>query len=104
MKRRGGTIQYWHEVDEQPGIYLTVEYAYWPATKGHCDRYGVPEEPDDDEEIEITSVKDDNGNEVELPDEVISQLMDDCLADVERAAENAAIDRAEAREEYYGRD
>lgn len=102
MKRQGGSIQYWHEVDDQPGVYLTIEYAYWPATKGHCDRYGVPEEPDDGPEVEITSIKDEAGNEVELPESVIEQLLEDCLVDVERAAENAAIDRAEARAEYYG--
>lgn len=35
---------------------IEVQFEYSEARKGSRDRYGVPEEPDDPEEIEITAV------------------------------------------------
>ena len=35
-----------------------VEFSHTRGLRGTRDRYGAPEEPDDEEEIEITSVRD----------------------------------------------
>jgi len=37
-------------------IDIEVEFDYFPAMRGHRDKYGCPEEPDDPEELEITKV------------------------------------------------
>jgi hypothetical protein len=40
----------WHDVT------LEVEFCFYPWCKGHCDKYGAPEEPDTEAEIEIQQV------------------------------------------------
>ena len=38
-------------------IPIEVEFEFTKGMKGTRDRYGVPEEPDDDDEIEIVAVR-----------------------------------------------
>lgn len=37
-------------------VPVTVEYVYHAPTKGHRDKFGVPEEPDEGPTVEITAV------------------------------------------------
>lgn len=39
------------------GIELTMLYNYFPPTSGSTDKYGVPLEPDDPEDVEILGIE-----------------------------------------------
>lgn len=49
-------------------IELTLEWEFIPESRGHRDRYGAPEEPDEPAYLELQSAKDSNGMEWELTD------------------------------------
>jgi hypothetical protein len=57
---------------------VQVEYEYIPASRGHRDSYGCPEEPDEPESVEISSVKV-QGNEVEVCDKDLEKLSEEIL-------------------------
>jgi hypothetical protein len=56
---------FWFDVRHpETGEWLEVEATYQPPWRGSRDRYGVPEEPDDPEELEICRVCNKAGEEV----------------------------------------
>lgn len=65
----------WQEID------LEVEYRYSKGMRGSRDRWGVPLEPDDPEEVEIQSVQDANGKEVDLTKDEMDHLEEKCMDD-----------------------
>lgn len=75
------------EMGEEHEYVLEVDYHYYKGCKGHCDKYGVPEEPDDDQEIEIQSVTH-NGVDFELTDKENNRLMEACWENLEEKAYN----------------
>jgi hypothetical protein len=60
------------------GITFNVEFEYFPGQKGYRNSMGVPEEPDDPEELVINSVH------YKLHD-VTDRLDDDWFAEIEEA-------------------
>ena len=71
-------------------IQITVEFDYFPPSRGHRDRYGAPEEPDVPAEVEITSVKDVNGVELQLDESRLDSIKTEIwewIADHKREAE-----------------
>lgn len=74
-------LETWVERDEQE-ISVTVEFSYSSGCRGARDRYGAPLEPDDDAEIEIQSVKDEHGKEVELTTAEEKRIESLCWDDV----------------------
>lgn len=57
---------------------LIVTYEAYPPSRGKRDRYGVPLEPDEDAAIEIESVTDEGGAEVDTDlDEIERQIWDE---------------------------
>jgi hypothetical protein len=65
---------------------LDVEYTYVPESRGHRDRYGAPEEPDEPAHVEINSVKY-NGHEIHdiLSDDDIETLTEKINSELEDA-------------------
>ncbi len=57
-------------------INLTIDLTYIPACRGHRDRYGCPEEPDEPAGFEITSCSDADGLEYELTDKEYDDVME----------------------------
>lgn len=49
---------------------VEVEFTYHKGSKGHCDKYGAPEEPDEDPEMEFITATT-NGVEIALTDDEI---------------------------------
>lgn len=48
---------------------IEIDYSYIPGSHGHCDKYGAPEEPDIDPEIEINHITNkDNGEQIDFED------------------------------------
>ena len=86
-------------------IDIKVEVKIWPASRGYRDKYGCPEEPDTEAEVEILSVTDD----IELTDDEINaieieafeQAADNAMADAERRAADAKEDRERDRYAYF---
>ena len=68
---------------------VSVEYAYQAERKGSRNRYGVPEEPDEPEEVEILAVTLQDGHDV-------TQLLDKRDSD---SLEEEAFKDAAARSE-----
>lgn len=83
----------WQEID------LEVEYHYSKGMRGSRDRWGVPLEPDDPEEVEIQSVTDANGNEVELTASEMDRVEQLCFKDRAERYQDALEMRAEAHYE-----
>jgi len=93
---------YDEEGDEVP---VTIEYTYYGGCKGATEN-GIPIEPDDPEEVEIVSVKDENGDDFELSDEETERFYEEAFEDaresIEDAKAEAAISRWEdERDGYY---
>jgi hypothetical protein len=102
---------------ELHGITINVYGEYSPAQRGSRDRYGVPLEPDDDEEVFINDTFVDGKNltseeiakmlemnEDDLNDILETALMESYHYDKEAAAEARAIDIYESkklRDENY---
>ena len=69
------------ETDEE--IPITGEYDYYPEERGSRERgTGLQIEPDEPATVEITSVKDNTGNEVELSTNDIQRIEDEIFDDV----------------------
>ena len=63
------------ETDVEEDIAVTVTYTYYPASRGARERgTGAPLEPDEDASIEIESVKDSTGKEIDVSDSDLKQL------------------------------
>jgi len=60
-------------------LEVTVEFDYQPPCRGSRDSMGVPLEPDDEEEIEITAVTDEHGNDIDLTSDEESDIEEKCL-------------------------
>ena len=70
------------ENEEAIDIAITVEFEYTGPHRGYRDSMGVPEEPDDEAEIEILSITDEDEKVVkttEKEDEIITQACFDSL-------------------------
>jgi hypothetical protein len=66
------------ETDVEKEVDVTVTYTYYPASRGARERgTGAPLEPDEDASIEIESVKDSTGKEINLSDSDLEQLQND---------------------------
>lgn len=69
------------ERDDQE-IAVEVEYTYSRGSRGHCDRYGAPEEPDDDPEVEVQSVTGPDGKEMVLTPDEEKKIEEACWEDL----------------------
>ncbi len=78
-------------VRNEEDVSLTIEGTYVPRCKGATDgRYGPPIEPDEPAVIEIDSVLDEDGNEVELTEDESERAQEEgmrALADMEEGYE-----------------
>lgn len=75
--------------DVETEVEIVIEYTCYAAHRGHCDKYGAPEEPDEDAHVEIDSIIDKaTGNEIEVTD----NEMDKLLQEVERYEEGQRSD------------
>lgn len=55
-------------------LAIEVDYDFYGASRGARDRYGAPLEPDEDATVEITEVRDSNGNKLELCNEDLEKI------------------------------
>lgn len=76
-------------------IDVTVQYEYHAASRGYRNSVGVPEEPDEDAYVEIYSVLQADGTEVDLTTKEEAWLTEVCFEDAEIQREDAALERAE---------
>lgn len=65
---------YLRETDDRCEIDVTVQFDYYPPSRGSRDRWGAPLEPDEPENIEITSVWYDGGEQIH--DLKLTDIMD----------------------------
>ena len=78
------------EVDDTE-LPITVTWTYYPGSRGHHDKYGAPEEPDEPPSIELVEVKDDRGGDVELTPEQEKRIENelwDCIAKAQSGLPN----------------
>lgn len=70
--------------EEMTEIEVDVEYRYTPGCRGSRNSMGVPEEPDDPEELDIESVVDASGSDwlPSLTETQIDDLIDQCKSDM----------------------
>ena len=80
-------------------LEVKIEYSYYPFCPGAYEHKGPQLEPDTPAEVEITSVKDMNGVDLELNEDqqVVVEFM--CYQDVIHTSEDALERRAEDRRE-----
>ena len=62
-------------------VTVKVEYTCSKAYRGYRNSLGVPEEPDDDPEVDIVSVLDENGKEVKTTKDEDDIILQACLDD-----------------------
>ena len=60
-----GYDTYW-ENDEGKETLITVNFIYYPPTKGGRNEYGVPMEPDEDASLEILNIRTLHGQDPRL--------------------------------------
>lgn len=89
----GGCGTSWQEVE------LGVTFSRIPACRGYRNSMGVPEEPDEPACAEVESVTGPDGKPFELTLAEEQRLDELCDEEADRLAQDAAIDRAEARYE-----
>ena len=72
---------------------VTVEFSYHRAYRGYRNSYGVPEEPDEPEDVEIEVARDAEGRDIELNEkqeakvyEAIWKYIEDSRAEAEADA------------------
>ncbi len=73
MTRRQHTTYPFSNDTYPDGISLEVEFNYYPGCRGHCDKFGQKETPDDEPEIEVTLIEY-QGTEFELSDSELESL------------------------------
>jgi len=71
-------IEHTIERDDEE-IDVTIEFDYQPYCRGSRDEMGVPLEPDDEEEINITNVFDANENEYKLTEREETEVLNKCM-------------------------
>ena len=70
-------------------IPIEVIYSVSKARRGHRDRFGAQEEPDDDPELEIVTVtRMDTGQEIELTPSEQEAVEQECWEDAEEEADD----------------
>jgi hypothetical protein len=57
-------------------VEVTIELSYSPGCRGHCDRYGAPEEPDEPASFEVETVEDEHGNDYDLSDAEYDEVVE----------------------------
>ena len=72
------SMSYDLERDEET-LTLDVEFNYIKAHRGYRNSLGVPEEPDEPDEIEIEGITAEKGNEVNVTDEEVEAIEGACL-------------------------
>jgi hypothetical protein len=83
-------------------IPVTVEFNYSPAQRGAREHgTGVPLEPDYEEEIEIISVKNNDGVEVKLHATEDDELIEACVQSIHGCREQSIIDHFISRQEEF---
>jgi hypothetical protein len=83
--------------DEQ--VEVTISYSFSPPSRGHCDRFGCPEEPDTPAEYEVESIEvEDSGEELDF-DSLRMSDQERILIWCEEDAESRAEDYPERDEE-----
>jgi hypothetical protein len=66
------------ETDVEEDVDVTVTYTYYPSSRGARERgTGLQLEPDEEATIDIESVKDSTGKEIDLSDSDLEQLQND---------------------------
>jgi hypothetical protein len=68
-------------------IEVEVELNYIPGSRGHRDRYGCPEEPDEPPTFEIVDVSDKDGNDYDLSDTEYEEVIDKAMETYEHSLE-----------------
>lgn len=65
-------------------VKVEVTYTYTPASRGYRNSLGVPEEPDEDEDLDIKTVIDEKGIDrlSELTYSQVKELIDECMSDM----------------------
>lgn len=66
---------------ETEDILLEIHYEYHKAIRGHRNSLGVPEEPDDPEEIEIISITQ-SGKPFQVTDKELKDIETACWKDL----------------------
>ena len=67
-------------------VDVTVHFTYSKGVKGTRDKFGVPQEPDDDPEVEVTSVKVGDVDVLEsLPKPCVDSLVEEAWDEVREA-------------------
>lgn len=68
---------------------LEVEYSVTRASRGRRDSMGVPEEPDEEAELEVGSIVDkDTGNEFEVTADELDRITEECWEDLASRADD----------------
>lgn len=57
-------------------VEVEIELCYFPASRGHRDKYGAPEEPDEPASFEVETVEDAHGNPYDLSDAEYDEVID----------------------------
>ncbi len=57
-------------------IDVTITLSYIPGSRGHRDRYGAPEEPDEPATFEVDTVEDQHGNDYDLTDSEYDEVLE----------------------------
>lgn len=71
----------WKEPED---IDVTIEFIYHGAHFGSRDSLGVPLEPDEPAFVDICSIRDINGDEIEVDDKEYAELEKKCIEEIER--------------------
>ncbi len=87
-------------VERDDEVELTVEGEYWPGCRGvkahPMDRFAPPDDPD---EMEVLSVKDKSGKEIDLSDTELKKAEEALRDAFSDAIDTARQERAEYRED-----
>jgi hypothetical protein len=91
------------KTDEE--VEVSIEYSVNPPSRGHCDRFGCPEEPDTPMEIEVESIETDEGEELDFDSLRMSdqeRILIWCVEDAEsRAGDYPERDEPPDMDEKY---
>ncbi len=80
---------YFSDIDD----YVSVDYYFYPASRGRRERSGLQIEPDEDASIELVSVKDAEGVELALTDEQDASIIERLIASMEDEDDEDGYDR-----------
>ena len=77
------------ECDDEDDKELIVDFNYYKRFKGFKNNLGVPELPDEPEEIEINSIKNSNNDDVELTEDQMDKIISHCLYEIHSSFERS---------------